>query len=68
MGWQVTATTIHCDLVNDFAVLLAYGDGTTKCAYYNRWCEHKAGKKRLKNCKGLECTKLSEFKEHAFSM
>lgn len=68
MGWQVTATTIHCDLVSDFAVLMAYGDGTTKCAYFNRWSTHKEGKKRLENCKGSECPKLSEFKERAFSM
>ncbi|HJX69621.1 MAG TPA: hypothetical protein VJ441_00845, partial [Dehalococcoidia bacterium] len=34
----------------------------------NRWNTAKAGKKRLKNCKGPDCPKLIEFKERAFSM
>ena len=68
MGWQVTATTIRCDCVDDFAVLMVYGDGTTKCAYFNRWSARKEGKKRLRSCKGSECPRLIEFKEHAFSM
>jgi hypothetical protein len=68
VGWQVTATTIRCDLVDDFAALMVYGDGATRCAYFNRWNTAKAGKKRLKNCKGPDCPQLIEFKERAFSM
>ncbi len=72
VDWQVTATTIRCDFVSDFAVLMVYGDGTVKCAYVNRWSARKEGKKKLKNCKGRErpenCDLVSEFRERAFSM
>ncbi len=72
VNWQVTATTIRCDFVSDFAVLMVHGDGTAKCAYVNRWSARKEGKKRLKNCKGRErpenCHLVSEFRERAFSM
>ena len=45
-GWQITATTIRCDLVDDFVTLMVHKDWSTKCAWYNR---HK--KKALENKK-----------------
>jgi hypothetical protein len=72
MDWQVTATTIRCDFVGDFAVLMVHGDGTAKCAYVNRWSARKEGKKKLKNCKGresaMDCPLVSEFRERALSI
>lgn len=68
MGWQVTATTIQCDLVGDFAVLMVYGDGEVRCNYFSRYSETKDTVRKLKNCKGPDCPKLAEFKERAFSM
>jgi hypothetical protein len=72
VDWQVTATTIRCDFVSDFAVLMVYGDGTAKCAFVNRWSARKEGKKKLKNCKGREspmnCPLVSEFHGRAFSI
>ena len=70
MSWQVTATTIQCDYVGDFAVLMVYGDGGVRCSYYGRYSEAK-GKdsvKKLQNCKGPDCPLLTEFKEKAFAM
>jgi len=70
MDWQVTATTILCDYVDDYAVLMVYGDGAAKCTYFNKYShvKEKEKSKRLKHCKGLECPKVSEFRERALSM
>jgi hypothetical protein len=68
MGWQVTATTIRCDWVDDFAVVMVYGDGTAKCAYVNRHSRSKGGKKRLKNCKWPDCPLVNDFRERAFAI
>ena len=69
VDWQVTATTIHCNFVGDFASLLVYGDGTAKCAYFNKWNARKEGARKLEGCKGLEqCPNLADFKENALSM
>ncbi len=34
--WQITATTIHCDLVDDFVTIMVYKDWSTKCVWYSR--------------------------------
>ena len=72
MTWQVTATTIPCDFVDDYAVLMVYGDGKAKCTFVNRWSAKKEGEKKLKNCKGCEspmnCPLVSAFHVRAFSM
>ncbi len=36
-NWQVTATTIYCDVVKDEATIMVYKDWSTACAYYKRW-------------------------------
>lgn len=68
MGWQVTATTIKCNLVDEFAVLMVYEDGTAKCNYFERSKIAKRKDKRAVNCKGADCPKLAEFKERALGM
>ena len=34
VDWQVTATTIYCDAVDDDVTLLVYKDGSAKCTGY----------------------------------
>jgi len=68
MGWQVTATTIRCDWVDDFAVVMVYRDSKAKCAYVNRYSRAKSGKKRLKNCKWPDCPLVNDFRERAFTI
>ena len=67
MGWQVTAKTIHCDLVGNYATLLVYQDGSTKCTYYSKNIATKDSKKRLENCTGPNCDYVAEFSAWAFS-
>jgi len=68
MGWQVTATTVRCDYVGDFAAIMVHRDETVKCAFYNRYSRKSEGKKRLKNCKWPNCPLVNEFKERALAI
>jgi len=68
MGWQVTATTVWCEWVGDFAVIMVHWDKTVQCAFYNRHSKNNEGKKRLKNCKWPNCPLVNEFKERVFTI
>ena len=81
VNWQVTATTIHCDAVDDFVTILVYKDGSTRCVgYHNKYGEPnitkqtaKLLKKKGKNlgrelrCEGPECHRVVEYKEKLFA-
>ena len=68
MGWQVTAKTIRCDLAGGvLTTLMVYPDGSGKCTYYNKNSSAKDKAKRLKNCKGLECSHIKEFSQWALT-
>jgi len=66
--WQVTATTLECTYVGDWAVVMVYADKTAKCAFVNKNSRTKDGKARLKNCKWPDCPLVNEFRERAFTM
>jgi hypothetical protein len=36
-GWQVTATTLSCDRVNDFVTVLVYRDWSCRCTWCDRY-------------------------------
>lgn len=38
-NWQVTATTIYCDAVDDDVTILVYKDGSAKCTGYKKYIE-----------------------------
>ena len=72
-NWQVTATTIRCDLVDDFATLLVKNDWVAKCVWYNRY-KQKAleDKKRrfdkhislkIEKCAGPTCRYVVEYQD-----
>jgi len=77
-NWQVTATTIYCDAVDDEVTLLVYKDWSAKCTGYSKYGERskdtikllkkKAGQlKRQLGCAGLECYRVIQYKEKLFS-
>ncbi|RLC94220.1 MAG: hypothetical protein DRI39_03540 [Chloroflexi bacterium] len=68
MDWQVTATTIKCQFVDDFATIMVYPDRTAKCAFVNRHSKTKQGQKRLAACKWPNCQLVDEFRERALNM
>jgi hypothetical protein len=38
--WQVTATTIYCDAVDDDVTIMVYKDGSTRCTGYKKYVEN----------------------------
>ena len=74
VNWQVTATTIHCDAVDDEVTLMVYKDGATKCTGYKRYGEPskeifdlmKRKSKQLKRhlvCEGQECRRAIQYRD-----
>ncbi len=68
MGWQVTATTVNCEYVADFATIMVQPDGTAKCSYVNRHSKAKDSRKNLEGCKWPECPLVAGFREKALTL
>ena len=78
INWQVTATTIYCDAVDDEVTLMIYKDGTKKCTGYVKYGEPskettsmvKSKSKQLNRkleCEGLECPQITQYRDKLFS-
>lgn len=72
-NWQITATTIRCDYVDDDVTLMVDRDWTTRCAWYRRY-KQKAldGKKqkfdkeiriKIEKCAGSECPLAINYRD-----
>ncbi len=40
VDWQVTATTIYCDAVDDDVTIMVYSDWTARCTGYKQYIEN----------------------------
>ena len=78
VNWQVTATTIYCDAVDDEVTLMVNKDWSTKCTGYQKYGEPskeilnilKRKSKQLKRqleCTGPECSRVIQYKEKLIS-
>jgi hypothetical protein len=78
VDWQVTATTINCDAVDDEATLMVFKDGSVKCAAYPRYDQpdkrttvgltgraRKLG--RHLECEGPLCSRMTHYRDEQFS-
>ena len=73
VNWQVTATTIYCDAVDDEVTILVYQDWSTKCTGYNKYGQSSREINQLKKksqplkrqlgCVGPECQRVIEYKD-----
>ena len=71
--WQITATTIRCELVDDFVTIMVNKDWSTRCALYNRYKQkaledkkHKFDKKvrpKMEKCAGPHCSYVTEYRD-----
>ena len=39
VDWQVTATTIYCDAVDDDVTIMVYSDRASRCTGYSKYIE-----------------------------
>jgi len=71
--WQITATTIYCEEVDDEVTLLIYGDGTSKCTGHQKYARsNKETARAIKQkgrpsgkqpgCPGIECRHIVEYR------
>lgn len=79
VNWQVTATTIYCDAVDDDVTIMVYHDRSTRCAGYKKYIESitketaKQLKKRARksgrqlSCEGPECSRVIAFRDGIFA-
>jgi hypothetical protein len=71
--WQVTATTISCDLVDDFVTIMVDKDWSVKCAWYNKYKAkaledktHKFDKEirqKIEKCQGPTCYYMTDYRD-----
>jgi len=70
--WQITATTIHCDVIGDFVTIMVNKDWSTSCAWHNRYKQKALGDKKQKfdkatrlkieKCAGPECSYVTDYR------
>lgn len=76
-SWQITATTINCDAVDDEVTILVYKDWSVKCTGHARYTSSREASgllrkkslslgKRLE-CLGPECLKAIQYREKLLS-
>ena len=78
VNWQVTATTIYCDVVDDEVTIMVYKDGVAECIAYkkyhmpNRETSKLLAKKskqlgRKLECESSECYMVIQYRDKLFS-
>ena len=73
--WQVTATTIYCDAVDDEVTILVYKDSSIRCTGYKKYVENpdketaqmlkKKGKRLGRNlkCEGPQDYRVTSYRD-----
>ena len=73
--WQVTATTIYCDAVDDEVTIMVYKDGSIRCTGYKKYVENsdketaqmlkKKGKRLGRNlkCEGPQDSRVTSYRD-----
>ncbi len=74
VDWQITATTIYCDAVSDEVTVMVFPDWSVKCTGYNKYRQPNKETRKLVDrkskqsgrkleCEGLECPKVTQYKD-----
>jgi hypothetical protein len=72
--WQITATTIYCESVDDEVTILIYGDGTSKCTGLEKYARQDKVTSRLMKkksrksgkqirCLNAACDRVVEYRK-----
>jgi hypothetical protein len=74
VDWEITATTIYCDAVDDEVTLMVTADGTTRCTGLDKYLKpsretsremNNRGKKlgRKIACEGDACQRIKLYRD-----
>ena len=59
--WEITATTVHCDTVDDEVTILVARDAPSACTYRTRHASRTGrGKGRRGSCQDGDCALITE--------
>lgn len=66
VDWQVTATTVRCDVTDDDVTLLVYQDWSLKCTGHAKYSGNsgKTGRNKggsIRRCEGTNCQVASRY-------
>jgi hypothetical protein len=72
--WEITATTVYCDAVDDEVTLLIYADGTSRCTGRQKYAKpDKETSRAIKNksrrqgkqlgCSDNDCSRVSQYRD-----
>ncbi len=72
--WQMTATTIYCDAVDDEVTLIVSGDGTVRCTGHQKYSRPdretaKLMKKKSRQsgrpiiCPQVVCSRVTDYRD-----
>ena len=59
VGWQITAATFRCDMIDEEVTLLVYRDWTVKCTNYSASKSPAQG--HGTNCHGTDCRLVTDY-------
>jgi hypothetical protein len=72
-NWQVTATTISCDLVGDYVTVMVYKDWACKCTWWAKYKKvagedpgHKFSREikgKIGKCQGPDCKYVIGYRD-----
>ena len=74
VNWQITATTIYCDTVDDEVTVMVSKDWSIKCTGFKKYTQPNQETKRLVNtknrqlkrqlrCEGPECPRVLQYRD-----
>lgn len=73
VDWQVTATTIYCDAVDDEVTIMVYKDWSAECTGVRKYSESREEQfnlvkkslqvERALECEGERCIRIIEYKQ-----
>lgn len=73
VNWQVTATTIYCDAVDDEITILVQKDFSVRCTGYRKYGEFSESTRNLSRksqqlkrqlrCEGPECWRVVQYRD-----
>jgi hypothetical protein len=72
-NWQVTATTIDCDMVHEYVTIMVHRDWSCKCTWWAKYKKvagddprHRFSKQitgQITKCKGPDCEYVTGYRD-----
>jgi hypothetical protein len=72
-NWEITATTVYCDGIDDEVTLIVYTDGTSRCTGRDSYArsdkeksttlKKKIRKQKLSGCSADGCPRVKQYRE-----